>query len=149
MRPRLLLVDDDATWRLRLVGPLSVTFDVVPVGRGEDPVKAARQSRPDLAVLAVHHARPESTLRLSRVLRTDVRPVARIALYDDRPPAFRIHEVQNNGVVDGYIAPVERPEEVVALAEAVWRGEHPFLQRGNPATGTVGRLLRRLVRSTG
>ena len=149
MKPRLLLVDEDATWRLRLVGALSSSFEVFPVSHGDDPVKLARLHRPDIALIAVHHTRPEASLRLCRILRTDVRPIGKLALYDDRLPFFRIHEVQNQGIVDGYLAPVTTGEEVVELAAAVWRGEHPFLQRGDPAVGPLGRLWRRVVRTTG
>lgn len=149
MRIRLLLVEEDATWRLRLVSALSAEFDVQTVAHDEDPIKAARLHRPDLALIAVDHGRPASSLRLCRILKTDVRPVGKIALFDDRPPVFRLHEVQNIGVVDGYLAPVADADEVVELTRAVWRGERPFLQRGVPAVGSLGRAWRRLLRTTG
>lgn len=149
MPPRLLLIEEDPTWRLKLGAALCARFELATVPDGEDPVKAARSHRPEIALIAVHHSRPAASLRLCRILKTDYRPVQKIALYDDRPPVFRLHEVQNIGVVDGYTAPVGTVEEVVALAEAVWRGEHPFLQRGNPAVGSLGRAWRRILRTTG
>lgn len=149
MRTRLLLVEDDPTWRLKLVSALSGDFDVQTVPHGDDPIKAARLHRPDIALIAVDHARPAASLRLCRIFKTDVRPIGKIALFDDRPPVFRLHEVQNIGVVDGYLAPVATPEEVLELTRAVWRGEHPFLQRGTPAVGSLGRAWRRLLRTTG
>src|SRR5687767_3462449 len=74
-RPRLMLVDDDASRRIEAVAALSGRFDVVPVGEEDDALRVARTRRPDVVLVSLSRRHPDVGLRLCRTLHTDVRPV--------------------------------------------------------------------------
>lgn len=142
MKPRLLLVDERAARRLSAVAALSARFEVVPVGDGEDPLRAARSHRPDLAIVVVARRKPEMSLRLCRMLRTDLRPVPCVGLVDPGPTPRPAAEVQLHWLADGYLAMACSPEELLAFGDALWRGERPCVEA--PPAGRVRRMLSRL-----
>lgn len=142
--PRLLLVDEVTARRLRVAAALTGAFDVITASDGEDPLRVARSSRPDLVLVAVHRAHPEASLRLCRTLRTDVRPVRRVAVYDARARPAEAEAVMGPWLADGYLTG-SRFDEILAFAEAVWRGERPVRNVG-PAPSALARLAGRLFR---
>ena len=50
-RPRLLVIDDDPARRIAFTATLGASFDAWATPDGEDPIRAARAQRPDLAVV--------------------------------------------------------------------------------------------------
>ena len=79
-RPRIALIDPTLSRRLAVTAALASEFDVATCPDRDDPVRFVRNVRPMLAWIGVDRA--EGARRLLQALRTDARPVARIALYD-------------------------------------------------------------------
>lgn len=141
-RPRLLVVDEDPARRIELTATLSGTFDAWALPAEEDPLRTARNQRPDLVVVVFGGRRGEDGLRLIRALRTDTRPIQRVAAIEvgARPRgAFVAMELW---MADGWLALPNPPEAVEAFVGAVWRGERPKI----PATNTPGKVRRLLKR---
>lgn len=144
---RLLLLEADHTFRLRLVAALRERFDLAVPTPEEDPLRFARAARPDLALLAAGDRSRAQAIRLARVLKTDIRVVPAVALYcrpgEDGPSAAAFATTG----ADGYAADVESPEALLVLLSALERGEHPIPQPWpRPGRSVVGRLLARFKR---
>ncbi len=141
---RVLLIEADHTFRLRLVGMLSERFELVVPPAGEDPLRLARSSRPDIALIAAgERARPQA-IRLARVLKTDVRAVPRIGLYirpeQDGPSAAAFASTG----AEGFAANVDA-DAVVALLDALLRGERPLpTPWPRPQRSLAARIVERL-----
>lgn len=122
---RVMLVEADHTFRLRLAGILSERFELLIPPAGEDPLRLARSSRPDVALLAAGERARAQAIRLARVLKTDVRVVPRIGLYtrpgQDGPSAAAFASTG----AEGFAAAVDA-EAVVTLLDAMLRGERPI-----------------------
>jgi len=71
IRPiRILLADQDTKRRLSLLSSLRDGFAVDVLPHGSDPVRHARQARPDLVLLVVPRYKSAATLRCARMLKT-------------------------------------------------------------------------------
>ncbi len=145
MKPRLLIVDADPAFRLRLITVLQPVFETLVPGPGDDVVKLARSARPEVALMAAGGRHRVEALRVARVLKTDVRIVPALAFYsrpgEAPPPRPAVEAV----LVDGYLPDAEA-ETLAAFAAALARGEHPFpVTWPTPAAGPVRRALTRLL----
>jgi DNA-binding response OmpR family regulator len=141
-RPRLLVIDDDPARRIAFTSVLGAAFDAWPLPADEDPLKVARTSRPDLALVVYGGRRTDGALRLIRTLRTDTRPIPRVAAVEDgaRPRgAFVARELW---MADGWLGLPNEDDVLLAFAEAVWRGERPAIP-AKREPGAIRRLLRR------
>lgn len=143
VRPRLLLLEHEVARRLEAVAALAAAWDVVPVAEGEDPLRVARTRRPDVAILSVHPRRPDVVFRLCRTLRTDVRPVPRVAIVDRTGAPRDPTQVLDLWLADGYLAGPTDVARFVEFVDAVARGDRPVVAPDAPH-GALTRLLRRL-----
>jgi DNA-binding response OmpR family regulator len=142
-RPRVLVVDDRAPDRLHVVAALAGRFDVFPLPTGDDPLRAARARRPELVLLALGRGSVDDTLRICRTLRTDVRPIAHVAVYARGRPPRTAEQVCGTWCADGYLAgPFEGPA-LLAFVDAVLRGERP-VHLPEAAPSPLSRLVNRL-----
>lgn len=142
-RPRLLVIDDDPGRRIALVSTLGASFDAWPLADGDEPLRAARLQRPDVAVVVYGGRRTEAALRLIRTLRSDTRPVPHVAAleFGGRPRgAFVAMELW---LADGWLELPAPPEEILEFVEATVRGERPR-RPGRRGPGTLGKILNRL-----
>jgi DNA-binding response OmpR family regulator len=144
VRLRLLLVDEVPARRLAAAAALSAHFDVLPLPDGEDPVRSARTLTPDLAIISLHPRKRTATLRLVRILRTDVRPVGRVGVVDRGAERASPAEVTGQWLADGYFGGDPNPAELTAFALAIARGERPVTELEPPLESTARRILRRL-----
>ncbi len=145
LRRRLLLVDPDLAFRLRAVATLSVGFDVTVPAAGDDVVRLARATRPELALFASGGRLRVDAMRVARVLKTDVRIVPTIAFYSRRgesaPPRAGLTAV----LVDAYL-PDAGADDLCPFAEALVRGERPMPEPWPPdETGPFRRALTRVL----
>ena len=142
--PRLLLVQDDPRERLRTVAQLSADYDVVLPALGEEPLKAARRMRPELARLCLAPYKPMANLQLCRILKTDLGPIRAIGVWapDGQPGA---DEVLQHYLADGYLG---GSADLRPFLAALARGEHPRIE-GSPPPGLRARIRRYLVRGAG
>ena len=123
--PRVLLVEADHTFRLRLVGLLSERFDLVVAPPGEDPLRHARAERPDCALLSVGARSRPAAIRLARVLKTDVRTVPLVGVYA-RPGEYGPSAAAFASCgADGYVAGADA-DDVIRFLDALLRGERPL-----------------------
>lgn len=141
---RVLIVEADHTFRLRLVALLSERFELLVPPTGEDPLRLARSARPDLALLASGDRARGPAVRLARVLKTDVRTVPSIGLYlrpgQHGPSAAAFASTG----ADGFAADVDA-DAVVALLDALVRGERPIpVPWPPPPRSLLGKLLGRV-----
>jgi CheY-like chemotaxis protein len=143
--PRLLLIDDVASRRLLAVSALASRFEVISAMDDEDPLRVARTSRPDVALIAVHRRNPDASLRLCRTLRTDVRPIRPIGLYDGNRRPQPAEQVTRAWLADGYLVGEVTGPDLVEFVDALLRGEQPVRSLGAPPSA-LGRLVRRLTR---
>lgn len=144
MRLRLLLVDEVPARRLAAAAALSAHFDVLPLADGDDPVRSARALTPDLAIISLHPRKRSASLRLVRILRTDVRPVGRVGVVDRAAERVPADEVTGQWMADGYFGGEPSPAELTAFALAIARGEHPVTDQPAAPVSATRRLLRRL-----
>lgn len=142
VRPRLLLHDPDAAFRLRAIGALREEFEVTAVQPGDDVIRLARALRPDVALLAAGGRARVDAIRLTRVLKTDVRVVPGMGLYthpgEEPPTEAAVRTAQ----ADGMLFEVSTGPPLLAFAQALARGERPLPQ---PWPGRSSGPLRRLV----
>lgn len=141
-RPRLLVVDEDPARRIELTATLSGSFDAWALPAGEDALRTARNQRPDVVVVVYGGRRTEEGLRLIRALRTDTRPIDRVAAveFGGRPRgAFVAMELW---MADGWLALPNPAAATEAFVSAVWRGERPRV----PAVGEKGAIRKLLQR---
>lgn len=149
MRPRLLLVDSEAAFRLRAIGALSERFDVTVPGPGDDVVRLARAVRPDVGCFACGGRSRVEALRLARVLKTDVRIVPSLGFYirsgEGAPSRAAVESVH----VDGLLPGAEDLAALVSFAEALLSGAR-LMPEPWPAEapGPIRRLLTRLLGRT-
>lgn len=144
-RLRLLLVDDESARRLELTAALTAGWDVHPLSWADEPLKVARAERPDIVLLASKPKQSELTFRLCRTLKTDVRPVLRVAIYEEPSRARGPWIAMELWMADGHLLLPTEPAVFAAWVEAVWRGERPA-QVAVGGGGGLGGLLRRLVK---
>jgi hypothetical protein len=142
--PGLLLVQDDLRERLRTVARLSPAYDVLLPALGEEPLKAARRLRPELALLCLAPYKPMANLQLCRILKTDLGPIRAVGIWapDGQPGA---DEVLRDYLADGYLG---GSGDLLAFLDALARGERPRME-GAPSLGLRARLRRYLVRGAG
>ncbi len=141
-KKKLLIVDDDPRRRLVVVSVLSRRFDVFPLPGGEDPLRAARSRRPDLVLFALDKRNVDDVLRYCRTLRTDVRPIDRVAVYTTGRPVRTTEIVCDLWRADGHLAGVIDGARIDAFVDALMRGERPVSLP--PDGGVFGRVLDRL-----
>lgn len=145
MRQRLLIIDADAGFRLKLITRLRDTFDASAPAPGEDVVKLARTLRPDVALFAAGGRHRVEALRVARVLKTDVRVVPHLGFYsrpgEDPPPRAAVEAV----LVDGYL-PDATADGLAAFVAALTAGA-PVLPDPwpSPAPGALRRALTRVL----
>jgi DNA-binding response OmpR family regulator len=144
-RLKVHLVDDEPARRLELTAALTTRWDVHPLSLADEPLKAARAERPDMVLLAMRSRSSDAVLRLCRTLRTDVRPIFRVGVYEEPARARGPWIAMELWMADGHLLLPTDAETFAAWAEAVWRGERPA-QGAAAQGGGVGRLLRRLAR---
>jgi hypothetical protein len=145
VRPPLLLVDADAARRLRLITALCADYEVIVPAPGEDPLRLARGSRPEVCLLAVGGGARSPALRLCRVLKTDVRSVPAVGLYapvdELGPSAAAVHAA----LADGYCASGDS-RAILAFTGRLRAGERPLPEPWpEPPRGPVRRALNRLL----
>ncbi len=145
MRPRLLFLESDPAFRLGVIAALRDAFDIQVPDRADDILRLARAQRPDVALLAAGDRQRRETMRLTRVLKTDVRMVPALGLYtragETGPSAAAVLDV----AADGILHHVEAPPALLPFALALGRGErmHPAVwPDGSPSP--LRRLLNRL-----
>lgn len=150
MRPRLLIVDQQPALRVRLVAALSADFELVVPAPGDDPLRLARSSRPDIVLLASGGGARGAALRLARVLKTDVRAVPRLGLYAVAGHDGPSEAAFTASLADGFCATADDPASVLRFAAALARGESPRPQPWPaPSGGPWRRLLERWIGARG
>lgn len=141
-KKKLLVVDDDPHRRLIVVSVLARRFDVFPLPGGEDPLRAARTRRPDLVLFSFDRKNVDEVLRWCRTLRTDVRPIDRVAVYCSGRPVRPAEIVCDLWRADGYLAGDIVAQRVDTFVDGLMRGERPI---SLPADGgMLGRVFDRL-----
>ncbi len=140
-RRRLLLVDPDLPFRLRAIATLAEAFEVTVPAVGDDVVRLARAVRPEVALFASGGRLRVDAMRVTRVLKTDVRVVPTIALYSRRGEALPPRPGLLAVLVDAYL-PDAGPDDLGPFAEALGRGERPW---PDPWPDTDPGLLRRAL----
>jgi DNA-binding response OmpR family regulator len=140
---RLLLLNEDPRQRLQLSTFLTGHYDVLNPQPGEDPLKTARLLTPDLVFLTLHPYRPDDTLRLCRMLKTDLAPIRHVAIYasGSGPPP---EEVLGPFLADGYMGGPIEPKGLLSFLDSVQRGEKPCVSPPPPPHGFLRKLLHRL-----
>lgn len=139
-RPRLLLVDDDTARRLEFTAALSAGWDVHPAGLDDDPLRLARGLRPGVVLLALEKARSEQVLRLCRTLRTDLRPIERVGIYEGGSRRRGSWIAMELWMADGYLGLPTDPATLSAWVDALVRGERPNQGPSREEGGALGRL---------
>lgn len=142
-RPRLLVIDDDPARRLESTSILAQPFDAFPVAHEEDPLRAARTRRPDIALVTLSRRDTEAGLRLVRTLRTDPRPVPRVGVLEPPPYARGPWVAMELWMADGWMGVPVDAAALLEFTEALWRGERPVRRPPPPSRGLVGRLIAR------
>lgn len=125
MRLRLSIVDNDAALRLRLIAALSADYELVVPAPGDDPLKVARSSRPDIVLIASGGGARAAALRLCRVLKTDVRAVPWVGLYARDGEAFPSEAAFVAALADGFCLVGTEVDHLVRFASALAAGTHP------------------------
>ncbi len=143
IRPRILVADDSPRLRLLVVAALSGRFDVFPLPPGEDPLRAARSRRPELVLFAMDRQNADEVLRACRTLRTDVRPIDRVAVYAAGRPPRPADVVTEAWRADGYLTGDIDADGVRSFVDAVLRGERP-VRVPRARAGGLGRMVERL-----
>jgi DNA-binding NarL/FixJ family response regulator len=141
-RPRVLLVEQDPTTRLAATAALAPLYEVVAPAEGDDPVRLARASNPALALVGAS-SRSAEAMRIARALRTDLRPIARVALLDPQARASVQRDALPHERVDGYYGVSLEPERLRAFVADVLAGKSPFLD-GPRGRGVLSRLFTRV-----
>lgn len=144
LRPRMLLVDDDVPRRLELTSIFSGRCEVQPAGYADDPVRLARTGRPDVVVLTTRGRAPETTLRMCRTLRSDVRPIRLVAIAEAGPRPRGAFVAMELWMASGYLGLPSEPERVATFIDALLRGERPQVAPASAAPGGLRSLWRRL-----
>lgn len=143
-RPRLLVIDDHPARRLESTATLAPLFDAFPLAHDEDPLRAARTRRPDIALVTLARRDAEAGLRLVRTLRTDPRPVPRVGVLEHPPYARGPWVAMELWMADGWLGLPADAAALRAFTEALWRGDRPVRRPPAPERGALGRLLDRL-----
>ncbi len=142
MRPRLLLVEPDAAFRLRAIGVLRESFEVTVPAPGEDVVRLCRATRPEVGCLNCGGRNRVEALRLARVLKTDVRIVPALGFYARTGEGVPSRAALESVLGDGLLAAADDPEALLAFAQALLAGAHPM---PDPWPVAPPSLLRRAV----
>lgn len=143
-RPKLLVIDDDPTRRLQSTATLAQLFDAFPLAHDEDPLRAARTRRPDIALVTLSRRDSEAGLRLVRTLRTDPRPVPRVGVLEHPPHPRGPWVAMELWMADGWLGLPANPAGLREFTEALWRGERPVRRPPAAERGALGRLVDRL-----
>lgn len=144
-QPQILVVDASPRFRLRVVSALTGPFQVESLPGGDDALRVARARRPELVLFAMDRANADDVLRMCRTLRTDVRPIERVAVYAHGRPPRPVDVVIDGWRADGYLAGDLDAPALLAFAEALLRGERT-VSVPEAADGILGRLADRLRR---
>ncbi len=146
MPTRLMIVDSDAATRLRLIAALSADYELVVPAPGDDPLRMARSSRPDIVLVAAGGGARGVALRLCRVLKTDVRTVPAIGLYARRGEEFPSAAAAATAMVDGFCLHEGDAAALLSMARALGRGERPLpTPWPDASTSSLRRVLNRLL----
>ncbi len=141
-KPRVLVADFMNHRRLGLMAALQEHFAPEAPPPGANLLRHARSSQPDMVVLFVHPWRPDKALRQCRWLKTDLRPIHRVALVNlDGPPRSADRIMTGEGA-DGYWQGAGSNAELLGFLRQVWAGQRPQQVRAS-AMGLLTRLLRR------
>jgi len=138
----VLVVDFMNHRRLALVDRLGSQFAPEGLPAEADLLRHVRAVQPDMALLFVHPWRPEKALRSCRWLKTDGRPVHRVAVINIDAPRRDPAAVMGRALADGYWQGRARAEELAGFAREVWAGQRPVVVKPSPM-GLLGKLLRR------
>ncbi len=148
-RPRVLIADDVPRQRLLTVAALAPHFEVFPLPEGDDPLREARARRPELVLLSLSRTAPDAVLRICRTLRTDIRPIERVAVYTAGRPLRSVEQVCEVWRADGYLAGDFDGADLVSFVEAVLRGERPVRAPNRGGSGLLSRWVARARRAAG
>ena len=141
-QPRVLVADFMNHRRLTLLAALQPHFAVEPPPPGEDLLRHARSTKPDMVVLFAHPWRAEKAYRQCRWLKTDLRPTHRVAIINLDAPPRESKLVMDHDQADGYWQGGAKPDELVDFLQRVWAGEKPVVVKKS-AMGLLAKLLRR------
>ena len=115
--PSLVLVEPDATERLRAVDALRARWDVHPLGARDEPLRAVRRLRPAIVVVSAGRS-GTGALHLCRAIRTERTLDARVLVVNREAVAAVRRFVRAGGVADGYL---EGPVSTEVLVDACSR----------------------------
>ena len=141
-RPRVLVVDFMNHRRLALMDSLGSHFAPEGLPAEAELLRHVRAAQPDMVLLFVHPWRPEKAPRSCRWLKTDGRPVRRVALINIDAPRRDPASVMGREMADGYWQGPARAVELAGFAREVWAGQRPVVVKPSPL-GLLARLLRR------
>lgn len=123
--PRLLLVEHHTHRRLALIDRLRDTFSAEGVPVGLDPLRTIRAAQPDMVLIVVYPLRPARASQVCRWLKTDVRPVHRVAMVNLNGPPRPPDLVMERDRADGYYEGPEDLEAILDFTREVWAGHRP------------------------
>lgn len=144
-RPKLLLVDDDLPRRLQVTSDLGARWDVHPCTLDDDPLKLARAMRPSVVLLGMERRTSDRVLKLSRGLRTDLRPIDRVGIYEGGSRRRGPWIAMELWMADGWLGLPADAATFVRWVDALAAGEKPRFEPPAGEGGALGRL-RSLVR---
>lgn len=138
--PRVLVLDSRNHRRLAVVDRLRAGFRPESLPPGADPLRHVRGNPPDLVLIFVHPWRPTRAFRICRWLKTDLRPVERVAVVNVDGPVLPPERVLEHDLADGYWQGAGTPEEWAEFAEDCLAGRRPVVVRPRPR-GAMLRLI--------
>jgi hypothetical protein len=136
-RPVVVVVDGRNHRRLALVDHLRGAFVPEGLPPGPDLLRVLRGRQPSLVLILVRPWNPGEARRTCHWLKTDARPVERVALLNPDGPRLDPASVLQGDLADGYWEGDLPPAEVEAFALDVWQGRRPVVVR--PRTGLLAR----------
>ena len=142
-RVRVMLAQPDARGRLRVVEALRDRYELMPLGPGEDPVRAVRSQRPALVLLEVPRAQSGNTLRACRAIKTDAGTPPRVALLDLRGRLSHPRNAVEGCLADGYLGRELASAELAGFVADVLAGKRPIIEGERRRRGLLGRFLDR------
>ncbi len=140
-RPGVVVADPDARSRVRAMNALAEAFEVESPPPGEPLARTVRRLQPAIVLLAMPRNRMNEALRTCRRLKTEPRHHPVVGLLDRWARLDDPEAALDRCLGDGYLAGRAGPEDYLAFARALARGERPVVLL-EPELGLLGHLIR-------
>jgi len=119
LRYKILIVDDEASFRNSLKGVLKKEYDVMEAANSQEAIKQVTENHPDVVLLDISMPKVDGLETLEKIRETDdYTAVIMVTAYDE---IKTVVQAINRGAVDYLTKPIDMDELQIAISKALER----------------------------